>query len=169
MFGHWTSMLVSCSDQENTVSFKLSMSNLQTYFRHKTLCEFFSLLSTKVSWGDRGGPLVRHHWWPIPFLPLSSPFSIRCRGRALSFQYPCQPRCLLTRASLPAWWHEAWWPVVFLLGRLWKRGWIWTRENTQLPKAFVSCFVLIASSSILLMNIGGNKVRWKFSYMIYFL
>lgn len=145
----------------------LRTSDMQTV----PLCEFVSLLFSEVSWGDRGGPVVHHYWWAIPSSSSpSSSFSIRYRGPAISFQCPCHPCCLLTHNSLPARRHEARRPLLLLLRRIWKGGRLWTRETAQLPKAFVSCcFVLFASSSILVMNVRWKEAPFSFSFMIYFL
>lgn len=106
-----------------------------------------SLLFSKVSRGDRGGPVVHHQWRTIPSLPsLPSSFFICCREPPHGSQCPCHPCCLLTCTSLPARWHAAWWPVLFLFWRLWKGGWVRTRTTVKLQKAFVSlCFAVLAN------------------------
>lgn len=98
-----------------------------------------SLSFSKVPRGDRGGPVVHHHRWTMPSIPSQpSSFFISSWGPARGSRCPCHPCCLLTCTSLPARWHAARWPVLFLFWRLWKGGWIWTWSTFQLQKAFVS-------------------------------
>lgn len=106
-----------------------------------------SLSFSEVPRGDRGGPVVHHHRWTIPSIPSQpSSFSIYSWGPALGSQCPCHPCCLLTCTSLPARWHAARWPVLFLFWRLWKGGWVWTWTTFQLQKAFVSvCSAILAT------------------------
>lgn len=113
-----------------------------------------SLSFSKVPRGDRGGPVVHPHRWTIPSAPSQpSSFSICSWGPARASQCPRHPCCLLTSTSLPARWHAAWWPVLFVFWRLWKGGWVWTWTTFQLQEAFVSvCSALLANESVVILR-----------------
>lgn len=77
-------------------------------------------LIVKVPGGDRGGPVVCHHWWSCP-LPIM-----------LSVQCPWHTRSLFTNHSLPAWWQSPWRPLLDVVRGLGQRWRVWQGQAAQL-------------------------------------